>query len=84
MTQAVVGAPAEHLVLVGSPDVWNVLKGLLEHLGLPYDVVRCERLQPLKVEQQPAMVADARAGDAFVVFPVKTFFSIKKCWENEA
>lgn len=73
-TQAVVGAPAEHLVLVGSPDVWDVLKGLLEHLGLPYDVVRCERLQPLKVEQQPAMVADARAGDAFVVFSRKDVF----------
>lgn len=73
-TQAIVGAPAEHLVLVGSPDVWEVLKGLLEHLGMEYDVVRCERLQPLKVEQYPSTVADARAGDAFVVFSRKDVF----------
>ena len=73
-TQAIVGCPSKNVVLVGSPDIWEVLKGLLRRLGMEYDLIKCERLQPLHVEESPCSIEDAKAGDAFVVFSRKDVF----------
>ena len=73
-TQAIVGCPTKHLVLVGSPDIWEVLKDLLERLGIEHELVKCERLQPLHVEKEPCLIEDAKPGDAFVVFSRKDVF----------
>lgn len=73
-TQAIVGCPAKNVVLVGSPDIWEVLKGLLKRLGMEYELIKCERLQPLHVEAEPCSVEEAKPGDAFVVFSRKDVF----------
>ena len=73
-TQAIVGCPTKHLVLVGSPDIWEVLRGLLERLGIEHELIKCERLQPLYVEKEACRIEDAKPGDAFVVFSRKDVF----------
>lgn len=73
-TQAIVGCPTKNLVLVGSPDIWEVLRGLLDRLGIEHELIKCERLQPLHVEKQACEIEDAKPGDAFVVFSRKDVF----------
>ncbi len=73
-TQAIVGCPTKHLVLVGSPDIWEVLRGLLNRLGIEHELIKCERLQPLHVEKEACTIEDAKPGDAFVVFSRKEVF----------
>lgn len=73
-TQAIVGCPTKHLVLVGSPDIWEVLRDLLDRLGIEHELIKCERLQPLHVEREACTIEDAKPGDAFVVFSRKDVF----------
>lgn len=73
-TQALVGCPAEHLVLLGSMDVWPILKPLLQRLGIEYDTVWTNRLQPLRAQKYAIRIQDAEPGDAYVVFSRKDVF----------
>ena len=73
-TQAIVGCPTKNLVLVGSPDIWEVLRTLLDRLGIEHTLIKCERLQPLHVDKEVCRIEDALPGDAFVVFSRKDVF----------
>ncbi len=73
-TQAIVGCPAKHLVIVGSPDAWPVLRPLLQRLNIEVEVIRTERLQPLTVEKYATRVEEVEPGDAYIVFSRKDIF----------
>jgi ATP-dependent RNA helicase SUPV3L1/SUV3 len=67
-TQALVGMPAGHLVLTGSPECEVVVQALADRLGEPLTVVHLERMSPLKAGDRPLKLRDLRPGDALVVF----------------
>lgn len=67
-TQALVGLPAGHLVLTGSPECELAVRALAERLGEPLTVERLDRKVPLTSMKRPLQVRELRAGDALVVF----------------
>jgi ATP-dependent RNA helicase SUPV3L1/SUV3 len=67
-TQALVGLPAGHLVLTGSPECEGAVRALADRLGEPLTVERLERKVPLNAMRRPVAVRELRAGDAVVVF----------------
>lgn len=67
-TQALVGMPAGHLVLTGSPECEGAVRALANRLGEPLEVVTLERMSPLRAGQRPLKLRDLQAGDALVVF----------------
>lgn len=67
-TQALVGMPAGHLVLTGSPECEAAVRALAERLGEPLTVVTLERKSPLMAGKRPLKVRELRQGDALVVF----------------
>jgi len=67
-TQALVGLPAEHLVLTGSPECEAAIVALAGRLAEALTVVTLDRKSPLVVRPAPVKVRDLRAGDALVVF----------------
>lgn len=72
-TQAVVGANADEVWLLGAPSAEGAIKALAERLNLPLEIRRTERKQPLVVgealAQHPAAaLKKAKPGDAFIVF----------------
>jgi len=73
-TQAIVGCPAETMILVGAPEIWPLLKSLLQRLNVTYTVERKQRLQPLHIDNRAITIDDAKDGDAFVVFSRKDVF----------
>ena len=72
-TQAVVGANADEVWLLGAPSAEGAIKALAERLGLPLEIRRTERKHPLVVgeplaAQPAAALRKAKPGDAFIVF----------------
>lgn len=72
-TQAVVGANADEVWLLGAPAAEGAIKALAERLGLPLEIRRTERKHPLVVGEPlahhpAAALKKAKPGDAFIVF----------------
>lgn len=72
-TQAVVGANASEVWLLGAPSAEPAIRALAERLGLPLEIRYKQRKHPLQVGSalavQPSRaLKEARAGDAFIVF----------------
>lgn len=72
-TQAVVGANADEVWLLGAPSAEDAIKALAERLRLPLEIHRKERKHPLVVGEplanHPAVaLKKSKPGDAFIVF----------------
>jgi ATP-dependent RNA helicase SUPV3L1/SUV3 len=73
-TQAVVGANADEVWLLGALSAEPAIRALAERLGLPLEVRKKERKHPLVVADQAlaphanSALRMAEAGDAFIVF----------------
>lgn len=76
-SQAVIGVPARHVILVGSDESLPVLIPLLEQLGEPYEIKKFERKTPLVVREPIWKVGDLKAGDCVVVFSRKNALEMK-------
>ncbi|HYF60275.1 MAG TPA: helicase-related protein [Burkholderiaceae bacterium] len=66
--QAMLGAPARHLIVVGSPQAETRVRAIAAYLGEPLELVRKERLAPLEVAPRPVDLDDPEPGTAYVVF----------------
>jgi len=72
-TQAVVGANADEVWLLGAPSAEGAIKALAERLRLPLEIRKMERKHPLVVGEPlanhpAAALKKAKPGDAFIVF----------------
>lgn len=76
-SQAVIGVPAKHVILVGSDESLPVLIPLLEQLGEPYEIKKFERKTPLVVREPIWKINDLKAGDCVVVFSRKNALEMK-------
>ncbi|WP_193752766.1 helicase-related protein [Aureimonas ureilytica] len=67
-TQALFGAPADLVVMTGSPDAIPMVERLAKVLGEPLEVRRLERKNELDAWPEPITLRDLRRGDAVVAF----------------
>ncbi|MDD6503668.1 MAG: DEAD/DEAH box helicase [Oscillospiraceae bacterium] len=67
-TRAILGLQAEEIHLCAAPEALPLLEEILSDLGDPYEVVHHERSVPLKWQDRPVRLGQAKRGDAFIAF----------------
>lgn len=73
---AMLGAPARHLVLVGSPAARPAVRALAAVTGEPLEEIALERLSPLEVLRRPTRLADLEPATALIVFSRQAALSL--------
>lgn len=76
-SQAVIGVPAQHVILVGSDEILPMLIPLIEALGEEYEIQNFERKTPLNVREPLSKIGDLKANDCVVVFSRKAALEMK-------
>lgn len=81
-TQAVVGVPAETIILAGSEDALkNVKRLVVDILGEELEIVEFHRKNELIVEEHPT--TSCQNGDAVIVFSRKRVLELKQQLNNQ-
>ena len=81
-TQAVVGIPAETIILAGSADaIPNVKRLVVDVLGEELELVEFKRKNELIVDDIPTVTCEP--GDAVIVFSRKRIFEVKEQLKNQ-
>jgi hypothetical protein len=80
---AMLGAPARHLVLVGSPSALPAVRALAAVTGEPLEEVALERLNPLQVMRRTTRLADLEPGTALIVFSRQAALSLAQHLRTE-
>lgn len=80
---AVIGAPATHVVLTGSPDSVPLVENLAEYLGEELEVRRLERFTPLDVLEEPTRLEDIEPGTAVICFSRRDVLALKQQIETK-
>jgi ATP-dependent RNA helicase SUPV3L1/SUV3 len=73
---AMLGAPARHLVLVGSPSALPAVRALAAVTGEPLEEIALERLNPLEVLRRTTRLSDLEPGTALIVFSRQAALSL--------
>lgn len=66
--QAVLGAPANHVVMLGSASALTAVRMLAKVTGERLNEVQLKRLTPLEVSDHPIVLKNAPKGSALIVF----------------
>lgn len=77
-TQAVVGSPAETLVVAGAPEAEPLIRRLAGLTGETVELRRFERMVPLSVLRRPVPLARSEPGDAIVCFSRRDAFALRE------
>lgn len=77
-TQALVGVPAEKVLVVCSEYAVPALTALLQPLGEKIEVRRFERKQALECLRNPVRLKDLEAGDAVIAFSRKDVLMLRE------
>lgn len=80
-SQALVGVPAKHVILVGSEEALPFILPIIESLGEEYDIQRFERKTPLHIHDGLKKFKELKAGDCVVVFSRKSALEMKNAIE---
>lgn len=75
---AMLGAPARHLVLVGSPAALPAVRALAAVTGEPLEEIVLERLNPLQVLERPSRLSALEPGTAVIVFSRQAALSLAR------
>ncbi|MBP7652545.1 hypothetical protein KA977_03930 [Candidatus Dependentiae bacterium] len=76
-SQALLGVPAKHIILTGSPNALSLVKKIADLLGEPLKVVELKRLTELKVEKAPVEYYELQKKDCIVAFSRREVLQIK-------
>jgi ATP-dependent RNA helicase SUPV3L1/SUV3 len=82
-SQALIGVPAKHVILVGSEESLPFIIPVIENLGEQYEIKRFERKSPLDVKNPMWRLKDLTEGDCVVVFSRKSALEMKNSIEAE-
>jgi hypothetical protein len=74
---AVVGAPAQRVIMTGSPDCVAMIKDLANYLGEELTIHECTRHNELRVAPSPMRLREVRRGMAIVCFSRREVLRIK-------
>ncbi len=77
-SQAVVGLPAETLVLAGAAEAEPLIRRLAALTGEPVEVRRFERMVPLHLLRRPVPLSRLEPGDALVCFSRRDAFALRE------
>ncbi len=66
--QAILGAPAREVWMLGAPEARNAVLALAEWLGEPVEIIELERLSELEVLRAPTKLSELPPGSAVVAF----------------
>lgn len=80
-SQALVGVPAKHVVLVGSEEALPFIIPIIESLGEEYEIQKFERKTPLHIHDGLRKFKELKAGDCVVVFSRKSALEMKNAIE---
>lgn len=81
-TQAVIGAPAENIILAGSDEVLNLIKEILSYTGDTLEIEYLERKSPLKVMSDVVDFKNIKKGTAIIAFSRKDILKYKMLLKN--
>jgi ATP-dependent RNA helicase SUPV3L1/SUV3 len=81
-SQALIGVPAKHVVLVGSEEALPFIIPVIENFGEPYEIRRFERKTPLRFRETVWRHQDLKSGDCIVVFSRKSALEMKNQIES--
>lgn len=81
-SQALIGVPAKHVVLVGSEEALPFILPVLENLGEEYEIKRFERKNALHIHEPIWKFKDLKEGDCVVVFSRKSALEMKNAIES--
>ena len=76
-TRALMGAPAEHLILTGSPDAIPTLQRLAKRLGDELTIVQLDRKTQLHPQSEPTQYNQLQPGDALIAFGRRQVLELK-------
>ena len=74
---AVVGAPANKVIMTGSPDCVEIVKDLASYLGETLTIHECQRYTELRIADEPMRMRDVRRGMAIICFSRRDVLRIK-------
>jgi hypothetical protein len=80
-SQALIGVPAAHVILVGSEEALPFIIPILEELEEPYEITRFERKTPLDICEPIWKLKELKADDCVVVFSRKSALEMKNAIE---
>lgn len=66
--QAILGAPAKEVWMLGAPEALETVQALAQYLQEPLEIVRTERLSPLSVDKAPTALGSIPPMSAVVAF----------------
>jgi ATP-dependent RNA helicase SUPV3L1/SUV3 len=75
--QALVGAPAQRVIMTGSPDCIPLVEAMAGYLGEPLRVERLERHTPIDAERDAIALRDIEPGTAVIAFSRRNVLAIK-------
>ena len=81
-SQALIGVPAKHVVLVGSEEALPFIIPVIESFNEPYEIKRFERKTPLRFRETVWRHQDLKNGDCIVVFSRKAALEMKNQIES--
>ena len=74
--QAFLGAPAKHLIVLGSQSALNAVRMLSKITGEPLKEIELKRLSPLLIDDHPIKLKNAPNGSALIVFSRQAVLSL--------
>ncbi|CAN5737171.1 hypothetical protein BH23GEM9_BH23GEM9_31900 [soil metagenome] len=75
--QALVGAPARHVIMTGSPDCIPLVEAMADYLGEPLRIELLERHTPIAAEPAPLSLSRVQPGTAIIAFSRRNVLAIK-------
>jgi ATP-dependent RNA helicase SUPV3L1/SUV3 len=75
--QALVGAPAERIIMTGSPDCIPLVQAMADYLGEPLTVHHLERHTPIEAENGALSLSRIEAGSAVIAFSRREVLALK-------
>jgi ATP-dependent RNA helicase SUPV3L1/SUV3 len=80
---AIIGAPAQEIIMTGSPNVKEAIIALAEYLGEELEIIEFERKNPLELLERPTQPKDVEAGTAIVAFSRKDVLRLKQNFSRD-
>ncbi len=75
---AIIGAPAQEIIMTGSPNAKEAVIAIAEYLGEELEIIEFERKNPLTLLEQSTNPKDVQSGTAIIAFSRKDVLKLKQ------
>jgi len=74
---AILGSPAQKVIMTGSVNALDIIKKIATYLGEELEIVRFKRINPLKIDFQQTVLRDIKKSTALIAFSRKDVLALK-------